>query len=242
LTSENLGMTALVAAMLLVGAGGWWFELRPELRVDPSRLSTLPLELEGYRGRDIAVEDTVERILEADFNLQRAYQRSDDGRVVWLYVGYYGTQRGGHPEHTPDQCYPSSGWEIEREGVVEIDPAGDLRANEFVVARDAERRLVLFWYRSHQSTGMLGRLGTSIDRLIGRLSVGRADGALVRISTPLLASDEVARERLFRFARTLDPLLRARWPVEFPAGRSQSGAEAPSSGEEPIGASGSEPS
>ena len=219
MSRENRGTAALLAVMFGVGAIGWWVELRPALRVEPSRLSTLPLRLDAWLGHPIPVEEAVERILEADYNLQRAYQRREDGALVWLYVGYYGTRRGGRPEHTPDQCYPSAGWRIETQRSVSIDPARGLRANEYVVSRESEQHVVYFWYRSHRATGMLGALDTSLDRIRGRFDGDRADGALVRISTPFLpGGEERARARLDAFARQLDPLFDQHWPVEFPAG------------------------
>jgi hypothetical protein len=66
---------------------------------------------------------------------------------------------------------------------------------------------------------MLGGLDLRLDHLSGRLRGGRADGALVRLSTPVAAGREAeARARLTAFARELDPLLAERWPREFPAG------------------------
>ena len=219
MTRESRGTAALLAVMLAVGAVGWWVELRPRLRVEPSRLATLPLQLDAWRGRPIPLEEAVEEILEADFNLQRAYENGEEDGLVWLYVGYYGTRRGGRPEHTPDQCYPSAGWRIERQRQVSIDPARGLRANEFVVSRESEQHVVYFWYRSHRATGLLGPLDQSLDRMRGRFGDGRADGALVRISTPFLpGGEDRARARLDAFARRLDPLFDEHWPVEFPAG------------------------
>ena len=212
-------VVALIAVMALVGGAGWWFQLRPELRVEPSRLMTLPLELNGYTGTPIALESAVESILQADYNLQRRYESPESRDPVWLYIGYYGTRRGGQPEHTPAECYPSAGWAIESHLTVTIDAERHLQANEYFVSRETKRRLVYFWYRSHRSTGMLGSLSMGLDRLRGRLSNGRADGALVRVSTPAApGSDRRARERLAEFARRLDPLLDEHWPVEFPAG------------------------
>jgi EpsI family protein len=99
-----------------------------------------------------------------------------------------------------------------------VVPNGELRVNEYLVERDGERRLVHFWYRSAQRTGMLGGWDQNIDRFVGRLTDGRADGALVRISTPLNGDDEIsARGRLLGFASALDPLLAERWPTESEA-------------------------
>jgi EpsI family protein len=212
---EQLTSALWIGLTLLVGAAVWWLELRPALRVDASRLGALPLEIGAWRGEGIPLEATVERILRADFNLQRAYLRPGQPEPVWLYVGYYGTERGGRPEHTPHQCYPSAGWQIESERVLEQGP---LRGNEWVVAQDGERQLVLFWYQSARRAGMRDNLELSADHLAGRLREGRADGALVRLSTPLHPDEAAARERLVEFARALDPLLAERWPNEFPAG------------------------
>ena len=163
------------------------------------------------------MEPSVADVLDADLNLQRVY-RHPSGEFVWLYVGYYGTERGGRPEHTPRGCYTGAGWEVVSTRQLDVEAEPDLRVNELRLQRDGERRLVHFWYRSHRSTGMLGNLSLSLDRMRGRLSSGRADGALVRISTPSPpGSEQSARERLGAFARRLDPLLDTHWPVEFPA-------------------------
>jgi EpsI family protein len=217
MNAQRLVTAVMLVAMLLVGGIGWWFTLRPDLHVDASRLSALPVAIDGYRGHDVDLEDAVERILMADFNLQRVYRSTDSDDVVWLYIGYYGTRRGGQPEHTPAQCYPSAGWQIESSRRVADDADHGLRTNEYIVSRDGQRRLVHFWYRSVRRTGMLDQLDLSLDHLRGRLRGGRADGALVRLSTPVDASNaKAARERLFAFARQLEPLLAARWPAEYP--------------------------
>jgi len=213
----GLANAALIGFTLLVGIAVWWLQLRPALRVDASRLGALPLQLGDWRGESVPLEQTVERILRADFNLQRGYTHPDQPDPIWLYVGYYGTERGGRPEHTPHQCYPSAGWQIESQGELELADA--LRANEWVVTQDGQRQLVLFWYQSFRRSGMRDNLELSLDHLAGRLSEGRADGSLVRISTPLSPDLEAARARLAEFARALDPLLTSRWPNEFPPGQ-----------------------
>lgn len=64
---------------------------------------------------------------------------------------------------------------------------------------------------------MPGRLSVRMSHLLGRLWTGRADGALVRISTPLGPEGEVAaRSRLVAFAIALEERLAQHWPVETP--------------------------
>ncbi len=215
--SARLSTAILSVALLATGGLAWKLQLQPALEIDASALAALPMRIDVYDGIDVSLESTVESLLRADFNLQRAYHGA--GSLVWLYVGYYGTARGGRPEHTPRGCYTGAGWGIESARTLRASPEGALRVREFLVERDGERRLVHYWYRSRRRTGMVGGWDQNVDRLVGRLTSGRADGALIRISTPLGDGDEVgARGRLLGFASVLDPLIAERWPVESEAG------------------------
>jgi EpsI family protein len=205
-------------ALLMVGGFAWSLQLRPRLEVHAEALTGLPPDLEDWHSRDIPLEEGFESILQADANVQREYVRPL-GDSVWLFVGYYGTNRGGRPEHTPSLCYPANGWRIERRRTVTIDPARDLRATEYVAEKNGHRDLVQVWYRSYRRTGMLGDLDMSLDHLFGRVRTGRADGALVRLSTPIRGDDEAAaRGRLMAFAAALDLQLATHWPTETAAG------------------------
>lgn len=214
-TRSNLEIAGMIALMILVGLAGWKLSDRAELGVDASRLAELPAKVGPWQSVDVPMEPAVESELRADFNLQRAYVARTQDPVV-LYVGYYGTRRGGRPEHTPQGCYTGAGWGIAATRTLSIGQAGGLRANEYLVERDGEEQLVVFWYRSFRRTGILGGLDQNLDRLIGLMREGRADGALVRISTLVHEGDVVgARSRLQSFASLIDPLLGEHWPVEF---------------------------
>ncbi len=216
MNSSNLATAILILILLIVGAFAWSLQMKPVLEIDASALPSLPMKIDVYHGEDIPLEETVESVLRADFNLQRIYYGA--GSVVWLYVGYYGTARGGRPEHTPRGCYTGAGWGISSARTLEVDPDGVLQVNEYLVDREGERRLVHFWYQSAHRTGILGGWDQNIDRFLGLLTDGRADGALIRISTPVFGDDEVGpRGRLLGFASLLDPLIAERWPTESEA-------------------------
>lgn len=215
---SRLALGLLVLGIAAVGAAAWWFAFLSGYEVRAERLRELPLRLDGWEGRDLPLTEGVESMLRADAHLQRAY-RHPRGGVVWLYVGYYGTERGGRPEHTPRTCYAAHGWRLGPGRTITVDPARGLRVNEMVVEGDATRRLVHFWYRSEESTGLLGGTAVTLDRIRRRVRGGRGDGALVRVSTPLLDEGrEQARSRLSAFARRLDRALDDAWPREIPVG------------------------
>jgi EpsI family protein len=208
--------TPIVLTLLAVVAlGSWALRMRPGMQVEAETLSALPLEIGGWRGHEIPMQGDVEAMLDADYNVQRAYVHPAAG-FVWLYVGYYGTERGGRPEHTPWACYPSNGWTIELSDVVRVSGPGGREANELVVSKDGERRLIHFWYQSFRRNGLLGGLDQTLDRLANRVLNGRADGSLVRLSTPIRSDEvlETARSRLIGFGREVEPGLDRHWPSE----------------------------
>lgn len=213
---SDRGATALVVgALLAAGALAWWAELRPAMRVDASVLHAIPYRVGAFEGKDLPVGAVVENMLSADYHLQRAYQHPF-GDVIWLYIGYYGTARGGTPEHPVRACYAAHGWDVVRSEVLTLDGGGDARANEYLLSLDDNERAVLFWYRSFRSRHLLSIPRLRIDHVLGQLAEGRGDGALIRLSTPILDGDLLAaRERLLHFASLLEPELDRVWPNEW---------------------------
>ena len=227
--SERLSYAGLLLLVAIGGALAWTFALANRLDPDPSALASVPFEVAGWSGADVPVESDVENMLRADYNLQRAYE-GPDGRLVWVYVGYYGTRRGGRPEHTPPTCYEANGYQIEEERTVAVDSASGLRVRELLVEMDGERRLAHFWYRAAGRTGILDGLGISLERLRRRFGDGRGDAALLRVSTVVEGPADLdpARARLAIFARFLDRAVAERWPDERAQGERQTASRFPS--------------
>ena len=202
----------LVAALLVTAALGVWLGSRPQHDSDATSLSSLPSRVDAWTAVDIEMDTAVVDMLRADFNVQRAY-RHPVGNLVFVYLGYYGTARGGTPEHVPDVCYPAQGWDIVRDETREIGRGGALSLREFVVRRDGEERLVHFWYRTRSVTGITSIPWLRLHHFWSRVRENRADAALVRISTPILSGDvEAARAVLRSLESTIDVEIAAHWP------------------------------
>lgn len=97
----------------MVGGLAWWLAARPVLAVDTDPLAQLPSQLGRWTAQNIALEPAVEEELRADFNVQRVYSTPGEVPIV-LYVGDYGTQRGGRPEQTARSRLRSFGTQIDR--------------------------------------------------------------------------------------------------------------------------------
>jgi len=63
-------------------------------------LDKLPYTIGGMQGIDVPLEASVARELGTDVYVFRNYT-SADGRVINVYIGYYGTRREGDPITTP---------------------------------------------------------------------------------------------------------------------------------------------
>lgn len=221
---ERLLTLALCLGLGLAGVAAWWLTLRAPLRAEAASLEALPMKIGRYEAETIRIEDTVESILNATYNVQRAYHHPL-GEVVWLYLGYYSTERGGTPEHTPRACYSAHGWEVARARTLVRDPLTERVANEYIVELAGAERMVLFWYQSFRAEDLLSTWALRIDHIRGQLSEGRADGALVRLSTPIQHGDrEAARSRLLAFAADLSPEIERHWPLEIPVAASAAAA------------------
>jgi EpsI family protein len=165
-------------------------------------LSTFPLQLQNWQGIDLPLEPRIVQALGVSDYLDRAYQ-SAANNPVFLYVGYYKSQRTGFSIHSPKNCIPGAGWEPVTAGHVALPLPNGKRAivNEYVVENGLRRQLVLYWYQSH------GRVIASEYRgkaymVLDSLRLHRTDAALVRVSSPIAKQDEQASyNQVFAFAQ-----------------------------------------
>lgn len=202
----------------MTGAASWWLLLRNVPETDPSSLDALATTLGGWQAIDIEMDQAVADVLGADPNVQRAYHHPL-GYTVFVYVGYYGSQRGGVPEHTPSVCYPAQGWKIVESREQTVGGRSGLDVREFVVESERSKRLVHFWYRTSQTSGITSIPGLRMWQFLGRMTNEGTDGALIRLSIPLHDSDGVdgtnwtsARERLFALDLQVEAELDRVWP------------------------------
>jgi EpsI family protein len=209
---------AFLLSVILLGLsllGVFSIAVRPPLKVTNVRLDQIPLQMESLVATELHFEDSIYSALNADGNIFRNYVESD-GNVINLYIGYYGTAKGGRAEHLPQYCFTGQGWSIEKWDFVTFDVPGSdaARVNRMIVNKGAERQLVYFWFQS-ESTVMSTGWEQNWYKFHHRLQHGRNDGTLVRVAVGVpTGKEQEVEDRAQRFSKIVMPLISQFWPIE----------------------------
>jgi EpsI family protein len=191
--------------------------LRKVPAVVTTNLEKLPIFIGEYKSTEDSFPDSVYRTLNADKHVYRHY-RSADSREVDLYIGYYGTAKGGRTGHNPNACLPGAGWGILESKIVKLHSKHYKDGVEvnYVLARKGEvYDTVLHWYQSSKDRVLSTGIQMNMWRFVSRFVHNRADGAFVQVST-LSGGDSTKEAELVArsFALEVLDLLPQYWPVE----------------------------
>jgi exosortase D (VPLPA-CTERM-specific) len=197
----------IVAAIMLATAIG--LQAREEIIVKCDPPSSLPLQIDGWTGTDILIDQQTLDILGPGKFLLRDYRNASQP-LINLYIAYFPTQKAGDTIHSPENCLPGAGWvPTSRERVRITRPDGSsFPVNRYVVSKLGERQLVLYWFQAH------GRVVSSewwakYYLIYDSIRMNRSDGGMVRLMTPMLdgESPEAAQARVMKLGSQLLPLL-----------------------------------
>ena len=206
--SSRFGL--LLAVLLLGGVVINAWEWIGEAKVERRALSEMPSQVGSWRqvGADQRFDQQTESVLRADDYLSRNYALPD-GRTASFYVGYYASQRTGATYHSPLNCLPGSGWEMDEAASVTITPAnGDpaFEANRYIVQNGDNRQLLIYWYQGRGrkvASEYWGKIYTVIDSVRRR----RSDGSMVRVMMPVGQSEEATIKAAVDLAAQIAPAL-----------------------------------
>ncbi|MBJ6801423.1 exosortase C-terminal domain/associated protein EpsI [Geomonas propionica] len=208
-------ITALVL-LLMTGVASTLMAYRPIPVVVATNLEKLPMEIDGYRAVEDTFPESVYKELNADKHVYRHY-RSADGSVIDLYIGYYGTAKGGRTGHNPYACLPGAGITIleAKNAFLSVKPgAAPVKVN-YILARNEYNIMMLHWYQTAGDKVVSSGLRQNLERFLGRVIDNRSDGAFVRVSA--LVSEKSLpseKQRVEHFAAKVINLLPHHWPLE----------------------------
>jgi exosortase D (VPLPA-CTERM-specific) len=180
---------------------------RTEIQPARESFQAFPSSLGDWQGRRVTIESQVLGTLALDDYLQMDYARSGAAAPVNFYVAYYASQRDRRSAHSPRSCLPGGGWQIAKLDTITIEGTGQ-RANRMLITNGDMRQLVYYWFPQRGRT-VTNELMVKWLLFWDALTQRRTDGALVRLMTPILATEdvEVAEARLVEMAARTLPLL-----------------------------------
>ena len=150
------------------------------------------------------------------------YNNALSSASVNLFITYLANQRMGVIIHPPTSCLPGSGWEIVNQQTMMIsqEVAGNMtpaskEIARLTVAQDEKKMLVYYWYEQ-QGENTISQVQGRLRMTVNSLLHNRTDGALVRISTPVLdgESEQSAEKRALGFLKDALPQIENRLPNE----------------------------
>ncbi|HEX9962186.1 MAG TPA: EpsI family protein, partial [Pyrinomonadaceae bacterium] len=211
-SSPRLGgsIWLLIAALFFGGLFINWFERRGEVSVERKTLSEIPAALGEWRqkGNDIRFSEQTESVLRTSDYVMRDYYLADGSRAN-LYVGYYASQSKGATYHSPQNCLPGAGWEMQNPEPVEIKtPRGKIfTANRYIIRNGDYAEVLVYWYEGRGravASEYTDKIYTVFDSVVRR----RSDGAMIRVMTPMHGTDdaESARKAIDLSAQIADKL------------------------------------
>ena len=181
--------------------------------VERTSFALFPRSVGDWWGDRRYLEPNIEAVLAADDYLNMGFRHDGTSLPVDFFAAYYNKLTEGGGIHSPEVCLPSGGWEmseIQKRQIVLTSDSGETQfgVNRAIIQKGLYRQLVYYWFdtRGRRLTGDYESKAYTIFDSIVR---GRADGALVRVVTPIgpKEPEKQADARLIGFLQDLVPFL-----------------------------------
>lgn len=187
----------LFVLLSVSAAGSYALEQRLE-SASSSRLSFsgFPAQVGPWAGRRMALSGEELRSLKLTDYLLLDFRREGTAVPVTFYVAYYGAQRQGVSIHSPEICLPGSGWVLHARKRIPILPSAaakeTITVTRELIQKDETKILVYYWIREGSQDVTTNRQA-KVALMKNALSEGRTDGALIRLTAPVLGGEGEAR-------------------------------------------------
>ena len=213
--------TFLISCICMLPTFAFVQNINSGLNVDviEKNIDKFPYEGMDYIASDIRMEEGTIKELNTDAYLFRRYVNRQDEEIT-LYIGYYGTKKGGRTGHNPSACYPGSGWSILNKSKAEVSvfihgEERPIAVNLLQISKQGNSdRLVYHWYQSNGGVVLSSGIEQNLYRFKSRILYNRNDGAFIRVSTPITRSLSYAEKRAQSFIKQIFPLIVNYWPKE----------------------------
>lgn len=183
------GLALAVAAMLALGF------LNPasgSAKIPPRQgLDTFPMALTPWEGTFRRLSPLVLRSLGASDYMHATYNNVQTGNTLYMLISWYGEQDGTNSAHAPTACMLGSGWSVA--GRKALPPRESVRpfpVGQILLKKGGVRLVANYWFQQR------GRAVTNefLNKWLlfwDALTIGRTDGALVRMEVVLRPDQSV---------------------------------------------------
>lgn len=189
----------IIVCVLLLTAG-----LFMQFHKDDSYPLTRPLDsfpVASGQWRTVASQhfdqSTIEVLNPTDYLFRRYI--NPQGRFVDLYIGYHDGGQGAGPVHSPKNCLPGGGWNLESRQNIKINVGGDaLPVVRSLYMKGGVKVQLMYWY---QVAGNVfdSELGMKAGEITASVFHRRRDTALVRVSAAVKEGESGNEELLVDF-------------------------------------------
>ncbi len=228
-----------IAVVLLIGTFGFIQSIsKNEQLMSNKAFEQFPLNLAAkWEGRELGMEQRVLDILKLSDFMMRVYvpvawQGGEEAQLVetdvnktlitnegshvpvWLYVGFYQSQRTGATYHSPKNCLPGAGWQFVESEIIPLTMPDrtTIMVNNVLIQKGLEKQVILYWYHDRGRV-IASEYWAKAYLVWDAMTKNRSDGSLVRISIPVKdGTVEEAFEQGVNFLHDLWPKLLEHMP------------------------------
>ena len=173
-----------------------------------------------WEGKELGMAQDVLDVLKLSDYIMRVYtpvrKPSSDVKPtfstapVWVYVGYYQSQRTGATYHSPKNCLPGAGWQFAESSFVQIPVrAGSddaITINKVLIEKGLDKQVILYWYQDRGRV-IASEYWAKAYLMWDAMTKNRTDGSLVRLSIPVTTTPDDAYNQGVEFLQDMWPHL-----------------------------------
>jgi len=182
----------LIFMLLVVSAISVSLYFRQMKAGDELDISGFPMEIDGWRGKDIKLEEYNYEILETRNLVNRVYTNEEEGNL-YLFIIYSETNRSVF--HPPEVCIMGSGVEIIDKDIDTISYNGEeISLNRLLVKSTKSAWVDLYCYKAddfHTDNYLMQQAIFSLKQPFKK----RVKGATIRVSVPIEGDKDAALQR-----------------------------------------------
>ncbi len=229
----------IIAVFLLITTFGFIQSVSKNEELKSNKaFEQFPLNLaKKWEGRELGMEQRVLDILKLSDFMMRVYvpvvaQDGEEAEMaetlvnkvqvtnvgshlpVWLYVGFYESQRTGATYHSPKNCLPGAGWQFMESDIIPLTMPDEtlILVNKVLIQKGLEKQVILYWYHDRGRV-IASEYWAKIYLVWDAMTKNRSDGSLVRISVPVKdGTVEEAFDQSVAFLHDLWPKLLEHMP------------------------------